>query len=260
MIEYKSLVFFFSLILSSAVIADDVISELYEKYGVEGTLIIASLDGEIEFVHNNDRAGKRYLPASTFKIPNTLISLEEGVIKDDKEIIKWDGLDKGYKPWNQDHTLATAFSFSCVWCYQEFALKVGNEKYLNYLNKINYGNKSTGKEVTTFWLEGDLAISAREQIGFLRMLYNEELPFSRRNIHLLKQIMLFEKNSEHSIWAKTGWATSPKQQHGWFVGYLERNDNVWLFANNIDINSRDELDLRKQLVLESMKIKKLISE
>ncbi|NOG60384.1 MAG: class D beta-lactamase [Proteobacteria bacterium] len=246
---------------SLMVVADDSdISALFDEFKVEGALIIASLDSNIEYVHNDQRAERRYLPASTFKIPNTLITLEERVIKGDKEIIKWDGKERSYEPWNQDHTLATVFSVSCVWCYQEFALKVGNEKYLKYLNELDYGNRKTGKEVTTFWLEGDLAISVREQIDFLRKLYNEELPFSSRNIYLLNKIMLAEETSEYSLWAKTGWATSPKQQYGWYVGYIVTNDNVWLFANNIDINSKDELEFRKLLVLKSLKIKNLIRE
>ena len=62
-------------------------------------------------------AEQGHIPASTFKIPNTLIALEEGVIKDQFEVIKWDGVVRQYAPWNADQTLATAFSRSCVWCY-----------------------------------------------------------------------------------------------------------------------------------------------
>jgi len=148
--------------------SDIVISELYKKYGIEGALVIASLDGTVEYVHNTVRAKRRYLPASTFKIPNTLIALEEGAIKDDKEIIKWDGIDKGWPSWNKDQNLKTAFSISCIWCYQKFAKHIGDERYIQYLNDLNYGNKKTGKEVTNFWLEGELAISSMEQIVFLQ--------------------------------------------------------------------------------------------
>ncbi len=259
MIKYKFFVFNILLIFTSIIFADEDISELFEKHEIEGALIIASLAGDTEYVHNRERAERRYFPASTFKIPNTLIALEEGVIKDENVIIKWDGEDKGYEPWNHDQTLETAFSVSCVWCYQEFALKVGNEKYLRYLNELDYGNKKTGNDVTTFWLEGDLAISAREQIDFLRKLYNEELPFTSRNIYLLKKIMLVEKTPTYSLWAKTGWAASSEQQHGWYVGYIVTKDNVWLFANNIDINSKDDLEPRKTLVLKSLRLKKIIN-
>jgi len=178
---------------------DDDISEIYKKHKIEGALIIVALDGSVEFIHNIDRAERRYLPASTFKIPNTLIALEEEVIKGDEEIIKWDGGDKGWAPWNKDQTLDTAFSLSCVWCYQEFAKHIGDERYLKYLSDLDYGNKKTGKDVTTFWLDGYLEISVREQIDFLRKVYLERLPFKSKNIQLLKKIMPVAGNC-HSPW------------------------------------------------------------
>jgi len=241
-----------------AVADDNGISELYKKNGIEGALLIESLDGNIKFIHNTVRAEHRYLPASTFKILNTLIALEEEVIKGNKEIIKWDGNDKGWGAWNKDQTLSTAFSLSCVWCYQEFAKKIGNERYIKYLVDMSYGNKKTGKDVTSFWLEGDLGISVIEQIDFIRKVYLEKLPFKNKNIQLLKKIMLVDETPIYTLSAKTGWANRLKDQHGWYVGYIEVNGKTWLFANNVHISSKGDLRLRKQLVIESLKLKGII--
>lgn len=247
------------LILPVLAVGDDIdISILYKKHGIEGALIIASIDGDVEYVHNSARAERRYLPASTFKIPNTLIALKEGIIKDENEIIKWDGIDKGLLSWNKDHTLKTAFSVSCVWCYQEFSRNIGNERYKQYLQDMDYGNHKTGNDVTTFCLEGNLGISAKEQIAFLRKLYLEELPFKTQNLVLLKGIMLSDENPDYSLRAKTGWANRIKNQHGWYIGYIETNGNTWLFANNIQINSKSDLVFRKQLVIESLRLKNII--
>jgi len=247
------------LVMSSFVLADDEsISGIYKKYGVEGALIIVSVDGDVEYMHNARRCNQRYLPASTFKIPNTLIALETGAIKDDKEIFKWDGSDKGWSSWNRDQTLATAFSLSCVWCYQGFAKQINNERYKKYLLDLNYGNKKTGKDVTTFWLEGELGISVIEQISFLRKLYLEKLPFKSDNIKILKKIMLVEETPDYTLWAKTGWANRIQPQHGWYVGYIEAKGKVWLFANNIQIRSKADLEFRKRLVIESLKLKEVI--
>lgn len=247
------------LIFPGFSIGDDVgISGLFKKYGVEGALVIESLDGAAEYIHNSVRAERRYLPASTFKIANTLIALEEGVIKDEKEVIKWDGSDKGWPSWNKDQTLKTAFFVSCVWCYQSFAQHIGGEKYIQYLNDLDYGNHSTGKDVTTFWLEGELGISANEQINFLRNIYLNNLPIKRKNINILKDIMLVEENYKYALRAKTGWANRVKDQYGWYVGYIEVNGKIWLFANNIKIKSKSDLVFRKQLVIESLKLKRII--
>lgn len=239
--------------------ADETISELYKSYGIEGAIIIESLDGRTQYIHNKQRAERPYIPASTFKVPNTLIALEEGVIKDDKEIIKWDGKDKGMEPWNKDQTLATAFAVSCVWCYQEFAKKIGNETYLKYLSAMAYGNEKMGGDLTTFWLgAGDLLISVEEQVDFLRKLVNEALPFSQRSIHLLKKVMLVEETAEYSIRAKTGWAGRIEPEHGWYIGYVEVENKVWLFANNIEIRKKEDGALRKKLVMEALKLKGIL--
>ncbi len=76
------------------------IDELYHSSGIEGVLLISSLDGDVEYQHNADKVTWTNIPASTFKIPNTLMALEEEVIKDQFEIIKWDGVNRAYVPWN----------------------------------------------------------------------------------------------------------------------------------------------------------------
>ncbi len=245
----------FILLISNLSMADDDIAKIYQQNGINGTLIISSLDQTIEYVHNKKRSLNRFLPASTFKIPNTLIALKEKAIKDEKQTIKWDGTKKGMAVWDQDQTLTTAFKRSCVWCYQEFAEKIGNDKYLEYLNLLNYGTKKTGRDIRTFWLTGDLAISAKEQINFLIKLYKEELPFLTKDIRLLKKIMTASDTPNYSLKEKTGWT----KDIGWYVGYVEVNTKVWFFASNIQVKSRADLALRKQLVLESLKVKGIIN-
>jgi beta-lactamase class D len=132
------------------------------------------------------------------------------------------------------------------------------EKYQLYLDKIKYGNKTIGTNVTTFWLEGNFAISAVEQISFLRNLVTENLPFSKKNISIMKDIMVNEKTDNYIIRAKTGYAVRVNPQHGWFVGYIDNKNEIWLFATNIDIKSPQDLSLRKEVTIASFKAKKII--
>lgn len=242
-----------SLIFSFANADDKDLEKIFTNFKINGTIVISSLDGNKEYIYNKSRAIKGYLPASTFKIPNTLIALEEQVIKDEYEIIKWDSKERSYKPWNKDQNLQSAISISCVWCYQIFAKKIGNEKYLTYLKKISYGNEKTGSNVSTFWLEGDIKISAFEQIKFLKKLYKNDLPFKEKFIDITKKILTVDKNSEYTIKAKSGWTG----KLGWYVGYIEKKGRVWFFALNADIK-REELRYRKEIVLESLKIKNIL--
>lgn len=229
------------------------LKNIFDKTNINGTIVISSLNSNENYIYNNPRAIKRYIPVSTFKIPNTLIALEENVIKDEYEIIKWDGKIRSYNFWNKDQNLQSAMSVSCVWCYQRFAKEIGNDKYLTYLDKIDYGNHKTGSDVTTFWLEGDIKISAMEQIVFLKKLYKNELPFKQKNIDITKKILIVTQTKDYTIRAKTGFSGTI----GWYVGYVETKNSVWFFALNADI-TKNELKYRKQIVMEALKMKNII--
>jgi len=241
-----------SILFNLALAQDKELENIFEKTKINGTIILSSLNNE-EFIHNNTRAIKRYIPASTFKIPNTLIALEERVIKNEHEIIKWDGKKRFYEPWNKDQTLQSAIEISCVWCYQKLAKKIGNDKYLDWLKKIDYGNEKTGLDVSTFWLEGDLQISAIEQIEFLKKLYKNDLPFEEKYINITKKILTVEKTKDYTIKAKSGWSG----KIGWYIGYVETKNNIWFFALNANIK-KEELKYRKQIIMEALKIKNII--
>jgi beta-lactamase class D len=233
---------------------DPDLARLFLTPGVEGTLIIDSLDGKKTYVYNEARSQERFSPASTFKILNTLIALEEGAIKNEKEVIKWDGKKRGLEAWNKDQTLETAFPVSCVWFYQELARRIGNEKYITHLKKIEYGNQKAGPEVTTFWLNGELKISTKEQIDFLKRLYEEKIPYERSHIQTLKKIMIAEENPQYTIRAKTG----TNSQLAWYVGYIETPPKVWFFAMNIEIKKKGDEAFRKEIIMEALKLKGII--
>lgn len=230
------------------------LADLFKKHGVKGTMIISSLKGDKVIWHNKKRASERFIPASTFKIPNTLIALETGALKDEHETLKWDGKKRWLEAWNRDHNLTTAFPASVVWFYQEIARRVGTAKYIEILKKLDYGNMNPGPELTSFWLIGDLRISAEEQIKFLKKLYHKKLPFKDRNFEILKKIMVVEKNSEYTLRAKTG----STGKFGWYVGYVVTKDNVWFFAMNLDYRKSSDGALRKTISMEALKLKGII--
>lgn len=262
MIKTKKIAFsiLISIVFSATIVqAEDVaLKELFQSRRVKGTIIISSLDSATEYLYNKARSEKRFLPASTFKIPNTLIALDEGAVANAQEILKWDGKDTGWPAWNKDQSIETAFPISCVWFYQELAKRVGNAKYLSHLEKLQYGNRMTGADVATFWLEGDLKISAREQVVFLKKLYREQLPYSKEHQHVVKKIMIVDETPQYIIRAKTGWTTQDNQQIGWYVGYVTTEKQVWFFATNIDINEKSDVTYRKEITQEALKSKGLI--
>lgn len=178
------------------------------------------------------------LPASTFKIINTLIALETGVIADEKEIIKWPGstdtIRYGYRPdIYHDMSIEEAFKASAGWVYVELAKKIGKGRYKDYLTRTCYGNADVSIDDPDFWNFGKLAISPVNQIEILLGVYEETLPFSKRSFAILKRIMVEEKAGSYTLRAKTGWTRDGGKDTGWWVGYVERQGGVYFFATRL---------------------------
>lgn len=207
------------------------VKRLFE--GSDATMIISDQDGNNVFLYNAVRSKQRYLPASTFKIPNSIIALETKVLADTNQIIKWDGIKRDIKEWNRDHNLSSALKYSVVPFYQEIARQVGAKKYLEYLTSMNYGNKVIGNRVDYFWLDNSLQISAIEQIGFLKKCLDYQLPFKKDNIEIVKNIMSVRKYGESSIKYKTGTGKINDTSYvAWLIGFIEHGNKTYLFAFN----------------------------
>lgn len=252
----------FSLLLAlcctlPAYAEDATIAGLFAKAGVSGTLLIESAAGDRRFVHDDARAQKPFTPASTFKILNTLIAVEHGAITAEATI-PWDGVEREMADWNHDQTLAGAFRVSCVWCYQLLAQRVGTTAYPARLREAGYGSLREPFDVTQFWLDGSLTISAAQQVDFLRRLIARSLPYRADTYDTLRKVMLAEETPAYRLFAKTGWAARTTPRIGWYVGYVETRDGTWLFALNLDTRSAADLPLRRQLVLEALRGKGLI--
>ena len=196
-------------------------------------------------VHNAARVETRYLPASTFKIANSLIALETGVLADTSVVFPWDGTERSIATWNRDHAMTTAFRYSVVWYYQAVAREIGTARMQTWLERIGYGNHDISGGIDLFWLSGGLRISALEQVDFLARLYEGNLPFAPQTMASVRGLMVEEATATPLVRAKTGWTTATNT--GWYVGYVEQGDRVWYFALNMDMETAEQAPLRRDL-------------
>ena len=226
--------------LAQNVIERKDLKKYFDEYNHIGCFVLYDLKNDSYIKYNPARCDSEFIPASTFKIFNSLAALESGAIEDEYEIIKWDSVKRFYDKWNQDLNLAQAYKYSAVWFYQELARRIGEERMQNYIELNNYGNKDISGGIDLFWLEGGLRISADEQVEFLKKIYLNEVKFSQRSIDILKKIMIYEQSDEYIIRAKTGWGMRFENQIGWFVGYVENGDDVFFFATNVETKELEE--------------------
>jgi len=232
------------MLAALALAADDVREDadaraIVDASGYAGTVIVRDLDNGGYVAGHAELADRQVIPASTFKIFNSLVALETGVVASPQAVIKWDGVVRERKELNRDLDLKTAFRLSAVPHYQEIARRIGQERMQSYVDKTGYGNRDISGGIDQFWLDGGLRISPRQQVDFLARLYRDDLPFSKRTMAMVREIMINEQTPAYTLRAKTGWGIpEPGHDVGWWVGWVEGDTGAHAFAGMIETDAR----------------------
>lgn len=223
------------------------LKSLFAEHGTPGTFVLYDVSGDRIVAVDGARAQRRFIPASTFKIVNSLIALETGAVKDESEVVPYGGGPQPFPRWERDMNLRDAIRASNVPVYQEVARRIGLARMRPLVEKLGYGNGRVGSVVDRFWLDGPLEISALEQAIFLARLARGRLPLSARSQSVVREILRLEQTREASLFGKTGWVFGRTPQLGWWVGWVEREGRIHAFALNIDMASADDAGKRVTL-------------
>jgi len=230
---------------------------------LNGAILIYDLKDDKYYSNDFGWARKGKLPASTFKIPNSIIALETEVVENDSFLFKWNGEQRRFKFWERDLIFRDAFRASCLPCYREVARKVGLTRMKEQLAKLDYGNmKFDSTDIDIFWVEGASRINQFQQIDFLKRFYQSELPISKRTEAIVKNMMLLEEKETFKLSGKTGWSVSNENNNGWFVGYVETQDKTYFFATNVEpipgFDMKRFPAIRKEITYEVLEMLKII--
>jgi beta-lactamase class D len=249
------LIFNYSILIISCspnnVKTDDSLKKYFDSNHVAGTFGLFD-NGTGQFViYNLSRfRDSTYLPASTFKIINSLIGLETGRIVNEKMVIKWDGITRWVPAWNKDLSMEEAFKASAVPYYQEVARRIGKDTMQHWLDSLKYGNHLIGGRVDSFWLDNSLKITPDEEMGVVKRLYFGQLPFQKRTQDIVKKVMLQESNANYRLSYKTGWGFRENGNAlGWVVGWIEENQHPYFFVLNLEgPNNLDMIPVRMNIL------------
>lgn len=263
MARYPIFLFIVVLILScnqNNVTIDNSLKKYFDEHDVQGTFALYNNATDKFTVYNLPRyRDSLYLPASTFKIVNSLVGLQYGIITSDSMIIKWDSVERSVSDWNRDLTMYEAFRVSAVPYYQEVARRIGKDTMQMVLDSLGYagGKKDTTyiirSAIDTFWLDNSLKVTPDDQLGLVRKLYFNQLPFFRSYQESVKGAMLFENNANYKLSYKTGWGSinDPSFRHiGWVVGWIEENNHPYFFVLNLESSEKDfdMVDVRMKIL------------
>jgi beta-lactamase class D len=221
---------------------DDSLKKYFTDNKMDGCFALYNNSTDNFTVYNLKRfRDSAYQPASTFKIVNSLIGLQTGVISSDSMIIKWDGVERRRPEWNKDLNMYNAFRVSSLPYYQEVARRIGKDRMEFWLDTLGYGAgpKDTAYRISTaidsFWIDNSLVISPNEQLGLMKRLYFNQLPFFKANQETVKRAMLFESNADYRLGYKTGWGNNKNGNNiAWIVGWVEENNHPYFFVLNVE--------------------------
>jgi len=232
----------------------------FKEYQVDGSFLLFDFVKNKTLVYNENRSNEGYLPASTFKIVHTLIGLETGIITGADFVIPWDSVSRQIPAWNKDHKVQSAFQNSVVPWYQELARRIGYVKMQHWVTKTEFGEMDIHKEnVDLFWLAGESRITPLQQLDFQKRFINNEIPFSKKDIDFVKEIMIFEETPAYILRGKTGWAVMNNKNIGWLVGYLENDSGKYAYVLHVESADEDVTLFQKSRKEITFKILKQLS-
>jgi len=239
-------VLWLAAICGAGVLRAEVTEEsIREAFGeTEGALVLRDCATGEELVFAGETADTAFGPCSTFKIWNSLIGLEEGLVADPEAAFwTWDGEERDFPGWNQDQTWRSAFAVSCVPAFQELARKIGAERMQGWLEKLDYGNKDQCGRPDGFWLPREglptIMITPRQQARMVCRMINGELPVKGESVARVTEVMKLSESGRGTLYGKTGSglrarAGGPKSgvdfDMGWLVGFVESGGKKYAYA------------------------------
>ena len=222
-----------------------------EKKGRHGVVVLRRVDPEsgATDIMTSDicEAEKRYAPASTFKVPHSIIALELGVLPNETEnFFHYDGRSQYYlDAWEHDMNLRDAVRLSNVEAFQVLAPRIGAERMRSMLERLHFGNATVGSDIKQFWLDGSLKVSALELAGFFEALARRTLPVAADVQNRVADIILLEEKNGRRLYGKTGY-TGQKSGTGWFAGWVEEKGRICAFAVRLDLRNGTPLEARQE--------------
>lgn len=208
-------------------------------YGsADGCAVIYDMNSDSYSVYNKKAMTKRIAPCSTYKIYSAVNALEQGIISANDNAVDWDNVSREFSSWNADQTLDSAMRNSVNWYFQLLDKTAGADELQDFYKNIGYGNSYVGSDTENYWNGSALKISPLEQVELLVKLYNNDFGFNDVNIDAVKQSLYICECDGNALYGKTGTGVKGNNDvNGWFVGYVEADNNTYFFAVNLQDDS-----------------------
>lgn len=231
--------FFVGCSVNSAKI-DNELKKYFDSRNVEGCFTMLDNSNSKVTVYNMKYDTMRITPFSSFNVFAALVGLETGKVVNDSMIIRWDGVRRPVKDWNRNLTMREAVKVGSVPYFQEVVRRVGYDTMKIFIDSVGYGNKMMGEPLDSFWLNNTLKISPDEQLGLMKKLYFDQLPFRKSVQESLRQAMLMEDNTSYKLsYITADGIDGAGEKIGWVAGWIEENNHPFFFVTFVRAKSAD---------------------
>ena len=221
------------------------LKKYYDEYALDGMFALYDPEKDVYKIFNKKYFTQYATPASTFNITTSLISMEEGILKNRGSIISFDGFHKSkYADQNKDLRLEFAFRRNIDWVFLSLRKQIGTERLQKWLTRLKFGNmavpatfdtiKIENNKADTFWVvPSTLRITPAQQLRYMQQLRNEMLPFSKKNIQEVKEMMYLKEINGYKVYGKQGsyLLKTEGKYIGWLIGWVEKNDKTLFYIN-----------------------------
>jgi len=216
---------------------DNDLKSFYDASKTEGCFtMLDNATGQIT-VYNMGMDTTRYAPGATFEILNNLIALHTGIITSINDSISIGNVnDSNASSFN----MKQAFDENNIDYTKYVVVKTGKETLQKWIDSLSYGNKTIGDTSELFWTNNKLTISPDEQLGLLKRLYFDQLPFMKSVQESVRNMMTKEDNTLYKLSFKNASVLEEKSNAvNWTIGWVEENRHVYFFVNLIKKLGKD---------------------
>ena len=212
------------------VTVDNSLQRYFDSAGVQGSFGFFD-NGQGHFtIYNLSRfRDSLYQPGASFDILQSLIGIQTGVIKDDSATLSQNPPPTTVGQCFRDTSLAGRAGF------QQLSSRLGKDTLKKWIDSLRYGNQQMGRDTTDFWFDNSLKINSDEQLGLLKKLYFDQLPFYPRPQLIVRRMMSGETNSNYQLRYKLARGINENGHAiGWVMGWVEENKHPYFFVVSLE--------------------------
>lgn len=240
--------FFFVACSTNNVTIDNSLQRYFDSAGVKGSFGFFD-NGQGHFtIYNLPRyRDSAYQPAATFDIVQSLVALQTGTLADTSARIPgslWATMNNGDTNKLAASILTLRGAFQNVdnagnIGFRAISGLLGKDSLKKWIDSLHYGNRDISGPIDSFWFDNHLKLTSDEQLGLMKRLYFDQLPFFNRPQKLVREMMPLESNSVYRLAYKTGQGINEDGHAvGWVLGWVEENKHPYFFVVNLEAEDK----------------------